>query len=125
MGLSLASRLGELWTSDAHHEEGLSRLVGLLASGAGSADARSEAAYTAGFIAEDLGDDDQAVALWEQALAEALAGGDSLGEARARRMLSLCDFDTWRHRRGSPAHRNGDTDLDREGQRCAPRLLHA
>ena len=48
-GLRLASRLWDLWSSDGHHEEGLSRIVGLLDSRSGSADARSEAAYAAAF----------------------------------------------------------------------------
>jgi predicted ATPase/DNA-binding SARP family transcriptional activator len=92
-GLSLASRLWELWTSEARHEEGLSRIVGLLSTGAGSASVRSEAAYFAGFIASDLGDDDQTLDLAEQALAEAQAGGDGVREAHARRVLCSCIFE--------------------------------
>ena len=92
-GLRLASRLFDLWTSDGHHDEGLSRTVAMLDSGAGSLSARSEAAYAAGFIAANVvGDVAQGVRLWEQALAEARAGADRLGEVRVRRVLSTCEF---------------------------------
>ena len=92
-GLRLASRLFDLWTSDGHHDEGLSRIVTMLDSGAGSLSARSEAAYAAGFIAANfVGDVAEGVRLWEQALAEARAGADRLGEVRVRRVLSTCEF---------------------------------
>jgi predicted ATPase/DNA-binding SARP family transcriptional activator len=87
-GLWLASRLWELWNSDANHEEGLTRLVGLLDGGAGSAAARSEAAYRAGFIVSYMGDDEQAIKLLEQALDDAVAGCDRPSEARARLVLA-------------------------------------
>jgi predicted ATPase/DNA-binding SARP family transcriptional activator len=102
-GLALAARLQTLWTDEGHHQEGLSRLVGLLATGAGSPAVRSVAAYGAGFITADTGNDLHARALWEQALAEAQAGDDRLGEIRARRVLgdSAClvsgDVATARH----------------------------
>ena len=76
----------------AHHQEGLSRIVGLLARGDGSPAARSQAAYSAGFIASHMGDDGATLALAEQALAEAQAGSDRLGEIRARRVISDCVF---------------------------------
>jgi tetratricopeptide (TPR) repeat protein len=70
----------------------LSRLVGLLADGRGTASVRSQAAYRAGFIASDLGDDAQTLALAQQALTEAQAGADGIGEIRARRVISSCLF---------------------------------
>jgi predicted ATPase/DNA-binding SARP family transcriptional activator len=88
-GLWLVARLNQLWTSAAHHAEGLSRTVGLLGGG-GSAAARSEAAYCAGFIAFDMGDIKQSDELFERALTEAQIGGDRVGEVRARRVLSEC-----------------------------------
>ena len=92
-GLRLASRLWDLWSSDGHHDEGVSRIVGLLDRGSGSAHARSEAAYAAGFIAyNSIGDEAHGFRLFEQALAEAQAGGDELGEARARRILGSLVF---------------------------------
>ena len=89
-GLALATRLQELWTSETYHQEGLSRIVGLLASGDGSPALRSQAAYRACFIASQMGDDGATLALAQQALAEAQAGSDRLGEIRARRVISSC-----------------------------------
>jgi predicted ATPase/DNA-binding SARP family transcriptional activator len=92
-GLRLASRLWDLWSNAGHHDEGLSRIVGLLDSRSGSAHARSEAAYSAGFIAYNtIGDEAHGFSLFEQALAEAQAGGDRIGEARARRVLGPLVF---------------------------------
>jgi predicted ATPase/DNA-binding SARP family transcriptional activator len=92
-GLRLAARLWDVWASDGHHDEGLSRIVDLLARATGSPAARSEAAYTAGFLASNvIGDDARGIELWEQALAQARAGDDRLGEVRARRVLSTCAF---------------------------------
>ena len=92
-GLRLASRLWDLWNSDGHHEEGVSRIVGLLDSRSGSAQARSEAAWSATFIAYDMiGDEAQGFSLFERALTEAQAGGDRLGEARARWILGPLNF---------------------------------
>ena len=90
-GLRLASRLWDLWASEPQHDEGLTRLVGLLATGGGSAPARSEAAYAAGFLAANiLGDTGRGLELWRQALDEAAAGADRPGEVRARRILAIC-----------------------------------
>jgi predicted ATPase/DNA-binding SARP family transcriptional activator len=92
-GLILAARLWDVWASDGHHHEGLSRIVELLASGAGSPEVRSRAAYAAGFIAANvMGDDARGVSLWEHALTEAQAGDDRLGEVRVRRVLATCAF---------------------------------
>jgi predicted ATPase/DNA-binding SARP family transcriptional activator len=92
-GLRLAARLWDVWVSEGHHHEGLSRIVELLASGVGSPAARSEAAYAAGFIAANVvGDDAHGIRLWEQALAEAQRGGDRLGEVRVRRVLATVAF---------------------------------
>jgi predicted ATPase/predicted negative regulator of RcsB-dependent stress response len=90
--LRLHSRLWPLWSADGHHEESLARLEALLAGGHGSSAARSEAAYAAAFIADELGDADRGVELFRQALEEAQAGGDLLGEARVRRALCLVAF---------------------------------
>jgi predicted ATPase/DNA-binding SARP family transcriptional activator len=90
--LRLHSRLWPLWSADGHHEESLARLETLLAGGQGSAAARSEAAYAAAFIADELGDADRGIELFRQALEEAQAGGDRLGEARVRRALCLVAF---------------------------------
>ena len=90
-GLRLASRLWDLWASEPQHDEGLIRLVGLLATGGGSASARSEAAYAAGFLAANiLGDTGRGLELWRQALDEAAAGADRPGEVRVRRILAIC-----------------------------------
>ena len=86
-GLWLVAHLHQLWTSGAHHQEGLARSLGLLGCG-GSAPARSEAAYCAGFIAFDVGDNHLSDELFERALTEAQTGGDRVGEVRARRVLS-------------------------------------
>ena len=92
-GLRLASRVWDLWSSDGHHVEGVSRIEGLLQTGRGSAQARSEAAWSFAFIAYDaIGDEAQAFSLFEQALTEAQAGGDRLGEARARWILGTLNF---------------------------------
>ena len=66
------------------------RTGALLDGGGGSAAARSEAAYCAGFIAFDMGDNAQSDELFERALTEAQDGGDRVGEVRARRVLSEC-----------------------------------
>jgi predicted ATPase/DNA-binding SARP family transcriptional activator len=91
-GLRLYSRLWPIWSADGHHEEALARLVSLLDAGSGSAAARSAALYAAAFIADELGTPDRAVGLFRQALDVARAGGDWLGEARARRALCLVAF---------------------------------
>ena len=88
-GLRLLTRLWDLWIADGHHQEALERADALLGRDAGSAPARSAAAYAAGLIAEDLGTWDRSLQLLTQALAEAHAGGDRVGEARVRRFLCL------------------------------------
>ena len=107
-GLSLAARLQALWTSDGHHEEGLSRLVRLLGRGIGSTEVRAEAACRAGYIAEDLGEDEQH--------ARALGAGAARGDHRRRQALGgparheLSVRDPRRRRRCHcpPAPRHGD-----------------
>jgi predicted ATPase/DNA-binding SARP family transcriptional activator len=87
-GLRLVARLSDLWEQSANQEEGLARTEALLNSGRGSGSARSEAAFCASFLANDIGNVRRDQALTDQAFAEAQAGGDRLGEARARRSLS-------------------------------------
>lgn len=89
-GLWLVARLWDLWMTDAHHDEGLTRTIDLLNSGAGSTAAQVTAAYAAGFIASEIGDDNHGVRLWNQALQDAQAGNDKLGEMRVRRVLCTC-----------------------------------
>ena len=91
-GLRLLTRLWDLWTVDGHHQEALERADALLRRDAGSAAARSAAAYAAGFIADDLGTWDRSLQLWTQALEEAHEGDDRVGEARARRLLCSIAF---------------------------------
>ena len=65
--------------------------MALLATGGGTASARSEAAYAAGFLAANiLGDTGRGLELWRQALDEAAAGADRPGEVRVRRILAIC-----------------------------------
>ncbi len=65
--------------------------MALLATGGGSAPARSEAAYAAGFLAANiLGDTGRGLDLWRQALDEAAGGADRPGEVRVRRILAIC-----------------------------------
>jgi predicted ATPase/DNA-binding SARP family transcriptional activator len=92
-GLRLLTRLFDLWMTDEHHDEALARTEALLGLGAGSAPARSDAAYAAGFVADELGRPvSTVVQLWNQALEESRGGGDRVGEARVRRVLSHVAF---------------------------------
>jgi tetratricopeptide (TPR) repeat protein len=56
-----------LWTTGNHQSEGAARIVGLLRTGSGSADARSHAARVGAVVVADLGDNDLVLALSEQA----------------------------------------------------------
>ena len=81
-GLCVVARLHDLWR-DVHIEEGLSRPSHCWSCDGGSAAARSDALYCAGFIALEMGESDRMVDLFEQALVAAQVGGHRLGEARA------------------------------------------
>jgi predicted ATPase/DNA-binding SARP family transcriptional activator len=92
-GLRLLARLFDLWATDGHHEEALTRTQTLLDLGTGSASARSDATYVAGFLADELGASVRTAAqLWNQALEEAESGNDRQAEARVRRILSYAAF---------------------------------
>jgi predicted ATPase/DNA-binding SARP family transcriptional activator len=88
-GLELAAYLYYLWTEGRNEAEGVARIVQLLGTGSGSADARSRAALSGGIIAANSQDTDLGQALCEQALQEALDGAsDPVYEGRARQVLA-------------------------------------
>ena len=62
-GLRLLTRLWDLWTTDGHHDEALTRAEALLGGGAGTAATRSEVGYSVGFIAAQLGRTDRGTAV--------------------------------------------------------------
>ena len=122
-GLFLVARLNDLWNIGAHHQEGLSRTIGLLDVAGGSAPARSEAALCASFLASEMSDNAYADRLEEQALVEAQEGGDRCGEVRARNSPRLISRLLRRHRHGPPAPRHGDPHRRPRKQRPAPRQM--
>jgi predicted ATPase/DNA-binding SARP family transcriptional activator/predicted negative regulator of RcsB-dependent stress response len=89
-GLSLAADMYSVWTGEAHHAEGVARIVALLGRGTGSPTARSKAACNAGIVAGHMGRSDQAIALCQQAVEEARRAGDEAQERFARLILAQC-----------------------------------
>jgi predicted ATPase len=88
-GLLLAAYLYSLWTEGHHQAEGVARIVELLGTGGGTADARSLAARVGAILAANTEDSDLGLSLSEQALQEALDGAsDPVYEGRARQILA-------------------------------------
>jgi predicted ATPase/DNA-binding SARP family transcriptional activator/thioredoxin-like negative regulator of GroEL len=121
-GLCLAADMEWVWIGEAHHAEGLARIVALLGRGTGSPSARSKAACSAGSVASYMGRTDQAVALCEQALHEARRAADEEQERYARLGLAQClinrgDIDAAR-RHLAPALPAGSEQTSRVDAMC-------
>ena len=114
-GLRLLTRLWDLWTTDGHHDEALTRAEALLGVTLDRAAARSEAAYVAGLIADDLGTWDHSIQRLQQALEEAHEGADRCRRGPGAAPVVLDRLRSRRLRHGPASRPNGSTAVNRRG----------